>query len=72
MGVFKKSEVTERGEKVSYVTQYGGIGLGYVVEGVVVNSGGNGWYYPVENVQSYHRDNGDMYMGRVRLLCGGR
>lgn len=57
-------------ETITYVTKDGAIGQGKLVgvEGVVMNSGGNGFYYPVADVVEFFRDNGRGYMTAVRSL----
>lgn len=57
-------------ETITYVTANGGIGLGKLVgaEGIVMNSGGNGFYYPVAEVVKSFRDNGRGYREAVRSL----
>jgi hypothetical protein len=67
------SVVDATGRRGTYQTTYGSTGLGYEVAtqtgSVVVHSGGNGFYYPVENLASFVADNGAGYMRRVRSLA---
>lgn len=69
---YRESEVLARGTKGTYTSTYGGVGLGYEIDGVVVVSGGNGWYYPqIERsggIASFVADGGDGYLARVRGL----
>lgn len=69
MATYRQSEVQANGRKGTYYTNYGGIGLAYqMLSGEVVNSGGNGFYYPVESAESFIADDGAAYMAAVRGL----
>jgi hypothetical protein len=67
-----KASVAERGERVTTVSNHGGIGLGYLVDGVVYKSGGNGWYYPAAEgfggLKTFYRDGGADYPKAVNSL----
>jgi len=60
-----KSLVQTKGRKGTYVSKLGGTGLGYEVEGLIYNSGGNGFYY-VQEVLSFTPDSGESYMRKVK------
>ena len=65
-----KASEAAKWEQVTYVTKTGGVGLGRLVgvAGVVMHSGGNGFFYPVDEVAASFRDNGRGYMDAVRKL----
>lgn len=73
MKSYKESEVKARGVKGTYTSNYGGVGLGYEIDGVVVVSGGNGFYYPQAEgfggLASFVPDDGAGYMAKVRGLA---
>ena len=72
---YRASIVTKTGKKGTTISKRGGIGLGYQLDGPgseVVQSGGNGWYYPVEEGTEFVPDNGKGYMLAVRQMCGER
>jgi hypothetical protein len=50
---YRGSEVITCGVKGTYRTIHGGVGLAYRVRAAVVKSGGNGFYYPVEDLKSF-------------------
>ena len=57
------------GAKGTYSTNAGGTGLGYQMpNGDVVRSGGNGFYYIVDDLASFWADGGKAYMIKVRSL----
>lgn len=60
-----KASVAQTYPRVTYVSRFGGVGVGYLIDGKVYNSGGNGHYYPVDT-QSYKEDNGEMYRNAIR------
>ncbi len=62
-----KSIVEKEGKKGSYITSYGAIGLGYLVNGYVYSSCGNG-YYGIVDVKVFCKDNGKMYIDKVKSL----
>src|SRR5262249_3977418 len=44
---YRGSEVEANGRRVTYTSNMGGVGMGYLMpDGHVYRSGGNGWYYP--------------------------
>jgi hypothetical protein len=71
------SFVQSNGIKGTYITADGGVGLGYEMtvdnglasESVIVRSGGNGFYYPVDNLFNFTPDNGKGYMAKVSGLA---
>jgi hypothetical protein len=63
------SEVITCGVKGTYRTKLGGVGLAYRVRKAVVSSGGNGFYYPVENLETFTPDGGAGYLAAVRGLA---
>ena len=73
--MMRESVVKACGEKGTYTSRYG-IGLGYRVDGVVVVSGGNGFYYPQSGrpggLVDFVADGGAGYMAAVRGLCGSK
>lgn len=58
------------GEAVTTYSTHGGVGVGVVIDGVVLKSGGNGWYYPCENLARYERDGGKGYLMAIRRVAG--
>ena len=74
MTSYRESEVKARGVKGTWVSKFGGVGLGYEIDGVVVTSAGNGWYYPQSaspsGLSSFEADGGVGYMNRVRSIGG--
>ena len=62
-----KSVVLEKGEKVSFVSARGGLGLGYLVDGYIYESCGNGFYVVVD-VKVFTRDGGKMYVDKIKSL----
>jgi hypothetical protein len=70
-------------ETVTYVTSNGGVGLGKLTgehthdengvrtgtTTIILRNGGNGFYYPVEEVIAHFRDNGRGYMKAVQGLA---
>ena len=68
--MYKGSYVEANGKRGTYTTELGGVGLAYEVEGSVVKSGGNGFYYPVDRMATFVPDNGDGYMASVRRMFG--
>lgn len=70
--MYKGSEATAIGTKGTYTTNLGGTGLGYrMPNGDVVRSGGNGFYYPVDGLESFTADGGRGYMGKVAAIAPG-
>lgn len=62
-------------EKYPTVTTHsvaGGIGLGRLIGDRVFVSGGNGFYYPDLDLESYDNDGGNGYMLAVEMICGYR
>lgn len=71
---FKASQVEATGRKGTYVTKLGGVGLAYDIADaarscpLVVKSGGNGFYYPVEDLDTFVVDGGAGYRAAIRKL----
>lgn len=65
-----------KGELVTTTVKYDGIGLGYLVDGEVFVSTGNGFAVhgslDVFPVISYDRDGGEGYYAKARKLTGWR
>jgi hypothetical protein len=65
--------VKAHGKKGTYVTTHGGVGLAYDIgepgEPDVVHSGGNGYFYPVPDLQSFVADGGAGYRAKLRGLA---
>lgn len=67
------ASVAEGFELGTTIDELGGIGLGYRAPcGSVVESGGNGFYYPVHRLRSFEADGGEGYRRAVRSLGLGR
>jgi hypothetical protein len=62
-----KESIARTNPRVTYVSRFGGIGVGYLIDGKVYRSGGNGWYY-AEDVQTYNEDNGEGYRNAIRSM----
>ena len=69
-----RASVAEQGERVTTHNKFGGMGLGYIVDGIVYMSSGNGWYQNAETnvfpLDTYDHDNGDGYLNQARKLTG--
>ncbi len=59
MANFLEASVAEKGERVTTRGNFGVTGLGRLVDGLVYQSGGNGYYYRTET---------RIYVRRERLL----
>ena len=66
------SKATAIGEVVTTYSRHGGVGRGVLIDGVVLRSGGNGFYYPAEDLERYERAGGRGYAEAVRRLAGPR
>ncbi len=66
--VIKESEMTRWGAQVTTVSKLGGIGLGYFLDNVVYQSGGNGFYYEMLDMKSYKKDYGEGYRKAIMNL----
>ena len=64
------TKATAIGEVVTYYSRFGGIGRGVLIDGVVLSSGGNGWYYQVPGLERYDRDGGRGYAEAIRRMNG--
>lgn len=51
---------------VTYLTTYGGVGKGKLVDGLVLKSSGNGYYMKVEQLVGYLEDGGGGYREALR------
>ena len=74
---YRKSEVKASGEPVTTLSNYNGLGFGYLMpNGEVYSSAGNGFYYltreGVTGLKEFHRDGGSGYLNRARRILGGR
>jgi len=63
-----KASVAEQYPTVTTVSEYGGIGIGHMVDDEIFTSGGNGFYYPAISLKTWHNDNGAMYRDRLNKL----
>lgn len=73
---YKASEVKATGEAVTTVSNYGGLGFGYLMpDGEVYSSGGNGFFYPtkdgVTGLREFKRDGGQEYQNQARRILAG-
>lgn len=67
VSIYRGSQVQVAGVKGTYSTNLGGVGLGYEMpNGDVVHSGGNGFYYLVDDLASFWSDGGKAYMAAMR------
>ena len=68
METIKGSVARTTGLKGTYQSEYGGIGLGYLVDGIAYKDGGNGHYYEVK-VKWFYADGGEGYLAAVATLA---
>jgi hypothetical protein len=72
---YRESQVRVEGKKGTFESNYGGIGLGYLMpDGNVYVSGGNGWYYDqrqgMGGLKRFVQDDGREYMERAAGVLG--
>jgi len=65
----KQSFMLENGKRISYISQLGGYGLGYIYDQKIYKSAGNGYYEDItEKVKEYYIDDGKKYIEKIQNI----
>jgi len=64
-----KSKIMKEGKRGTYITKYGGTGLGYQYQNKIYKSCGNGYYEDItEKIDKFYNDNGQKYIEKIKEL----